>query len=110
MLRAVIVSLSSSSQARLSEPSLQAQGRVHSAAKDSNPALGGSPAEYYYKVQEMALGELSCTQYLKTKSLLAKSIGDSLSTFENLFSFFKQYLETNNLTLNNLCLSLSVAG
>lgn len=110
MLRAVIVSLSSSSQARLSEPSLQAKGRVHSAAKDSNPALGGSPGEYYYKVQEMALGELSCTQYLKTKSLLAKSIGDSLSTFENLFSFFKHHLETNNLTLNNLCLSLSVAG
>lgn len=58
----------------------------------------------------MALGELSSTQYLKTKLLLAKSIGDSLRTFENLFAFFKQSLETNNLTLNNLCLPLSVAG
>lgn len=56
---------------------------------DSNPALGGSPGEYDYKVQEMALGELSCTQYLKTKVLLAKSVGDTLKNFEVCFFFFK---------------------
>lgn len=58
----------------------------------------------------MALGELSCTQYLKTE---AKPVGDTLNAFA--FIFFKQSQKPDNLVLSNsaLCLSLgssSVAG
>lgn len=60
---------------------------MYSTAADANPALGGSPGEYYYTVREVALGELSCTRYLKTKVLLAKSVGDTLSTCEFIYLF-----------------------
>lgn len=59
----------------------------------------------------MALGELSCTRYLKTE---AKPVGDTLNAFAFIF-FFKQSHKPDNLVLSNsaLCLSLgspSVAG